>query len=170
MDSSSLVIRGQQNDDWESLFALWNNPAIIQNSFELPYITEETFRERYGTPPANTHCLIAEIILPSGRKRVVGTAWLLVLPGRQRHIGQINCIIHPDYVVGNTGAALLEKVLDLADNWLKLRRIEVIVYPSNVAAVTLYQQCHFEIEATMRRYAVRDGEYADAYRMARLRE
>lgn len=170
MESSSLIIRGQQNDDWDSLFVLWNHPTIIQNSFELPYITEEAFRERFSSPPANTHCLIAEIILPSGRKRVIGSAWLQVLSHRLRHIGQLNCMIHPDYAGGNGGSSLLKQVLDLADNWLALRRIETTVYTCNAAAVTLYQEHGFEIEATMRRYAVRDSEYADAYKMARLRD
>jgi putative acetyltransferase len=170
VDSSTLIIRGQQNDDGESLFALWNSSAIIQNSFELPYITEEVFRERFGTPPANTHALIAEVILPSGRKRIIGIAWLQVLAGRMRHIGQLTCIIHPDYENGDAGSTLLEQVLDLADNWLGLRRIETIAYTCNAAAVALYQQHNFEMEATMRRYAFRNGEYADAYMMARLRE
>jgi putative acetyltransferase len=33
----------------------------------------------------------------------------------------------------------------------------------------LYQQHGFEIEVTMKQYAFRDGVYADAYLMARLR-
>jgi putative acetyltransferase len=35
--------------------------------------------------------------------------------------------------------------------------------------VALYRQFGFEIEGTHRRYAVRDGEYVDAYSMARIR-
>jgi putative acetyltransferase len=60
-------------------------------------------------------------------------------------------------------------VLDLADNWLDLTRIELSVYTDNAAGIVLYEKFGFEIEGTHRRYAFRNGEYVDAYSMARVR-
>jgi putative acetyltransferase len=39
----------------------------------------------------------------------------------------------------------------------------------NAAAVALYENFGFEVEGTHRRFAFRDGEYIDAYSMARLK-
>lgn len=38
----------------------------------------------------------------------------------------------------------------------------------NAMGIALYQKFAFEIEGTHRRYAFRDGEYVDAYSMARV--
>jgi putative acetyltransferase len=67
------------------------------------------------------------------------------------------------------GTALLAALLDLADNWLGLRRLELQVYTDNAAAVRLYETFGFLIEGTARQLALRGGVYVDAYSMARLR-
>ncbi len=41
------------------------------------------------------------------------------------------------------GAALIRVALDLADNWLNLRRLELLVYADNPAAIGLYQKYGF---------------------------
>lgn len=164
--SSALIIRGQRSDDWESLFALWNTGNFLLNSFELPYASEDSFRERFGTSPANTHTLIAESSVPSGRRRIMGVAWLLVLQNRMRHCGQLSMIVQAGHHDAETG--LMDAILGLADQWLGLRRIEVMVFVEDAISVELYRQYGFEIEATMGRYALRNGVLADAYLMARL--
>ena len=67
------------------------------------------------------------------------------------------------------GTALMQALLDLADNWLNLSRLELTVFTDNEAAVKLYQKLGFVIEGTHRKFAFRDGEYVDCYAMARLR-
>ena len=39
----------------------------------------------------------------------------------------------------------------------------------NAAGIALYEMFGFEIEGTHRRFAFRDGEYVDAYSMARIK-
>jgi putative acetyltransferase len=60
-------------------------------------------------------------------------------------------------------------MIDLADNWLGIHRIELSVYTDNAPAVHLYEKFGFAIEGTARQFALRGGEYVDAYYMARLR-
>jgi putative acetyltransferase len=43
------------------------------------------------------------------------------------------------------------------------------VYTDNEAALRLYKKLGFEIEGTHRKYAFRDGQYVDAFTMARVR-
>jgi putative acetyltransferase len=168
-DSPTLTIRGLRTEDWDSLFVLCNLEDVILDSVEAPYLTEEAFRERFNAVIQSPHTLVAETGLPSGRKRIVGIAWLYALPNRLRHMGRIVLAVHPDYQETGTETTLLEAALDLADRWLGLRRLEVSVYTDCAAAVALYEHYGFQIEATRRRYAFRNGVYADAYLMARLR-
>ena len=168
-DSPTLTIRSQRSDDLEHLFALLNTDAVLLDSLELPYLSEEVFREHYGSPPANAHILIAETSLPSGRKRMIGVVWLKTMPRRRRHVGQLTLAMHPDYRGGEAESTLLNAALDLADNWLALHRIEAVVYVDDRATIALYEQHGFACEATMRRYAFRAGTYSDACLMTRLR-
>jgi putative acetyltransferase len=60
-------------------------------------------------------------------------------------------------------------MIDLADNWLGIRRLELTVYADNTAAVHLYEKFGFRIEGTLSQFARRAGTLVDAYSMARLR-
>jgi L-phenylalanine/L-methionine N-acetyltransferase len=77
--------------------------------------------------------------------------------------------VRDDYQGKGVGTALLRELIDAADNWLGLRRIELTVYTDNERAIRLYQRFGFEAEGTHRGYALKAGVYADALVMARLR-
>ncbi|WP_368294919.1 GNAT family N-acetyltransferase, partial [Klebsiella pneumoniae] len=67
------------------------------------------------------------------------------------------------------GSALMREMIDLCDNWLRVERIELTVFADNAPAIAVYKKYGFEIEGTGRRYALRNGEYVDAYYMARMK-
>jgi putative acetyltransferase len=77
--------------------------------------------------------------------------------------------VHEDYQGQGVGSALLAAIVDLADNWYNLRRLELEVYADNAAGVALYRKFGFEAEGLYKKYAFRDGQYVDALPMARLR-
>ena len=60
-------------------------------------------------------------------------------------------------------------VVDLADNWLNLTRLELEVYADNAAAIHLYERFGFTYEGTLRQHAFRNGNYVDSNVMGRLR-
>ncbi len=75
-----------------------------------------------------------------------------------------------DHATGQgIGTALLEAILDAADNWLDIRRVELTVFADNDRAIRLYERFGFEREGLRRAFAYRDGSYADAVAMARLK-
>jgi len=101
---------------------------------------------------------------------VVGNLGLEALSRpRMRHTGRIGMAVRDDWQGKGIGTALMEAALYLADNWLNLTRIELHVYVDNAAGIALYEKFGFEVEGTHRRFAFRDGEYVDAYSMARLK-
>ena len=68
------------------------------------------------------------------------------------------------------GRRLMEALLDMADNWLMLTRVELEVYTDNKRAVHLYEKMGFEIEGVRRKASVRNGVLADEYLMSRIKE
>ena len=89
---------------------------------------------------------------------------------RVQHVANCGLGVHADYWNQGVGSALMSAILDLADNWLNLTRVELEVYVDNAAAIHLYEKLGFAIEGTMRKYAFRDGEFVDAHVMARVRD
>jgi putative acetyltransferase len=67
------------------------------------------------------------------------------------------------------GTALMSALLEIADGWLNVFRIELTVYTDNERALALYRKLGFVIEGTHKAYALRDGIYIDSYSMARVR-
>lgn len=61
-------------------------------------------------------------------------------------------------------------MVDLADNWLNLARLTMIVFTGNTHAVKLYEAAGFAIEGTMPRTGFGDGGWMDAHVMGRLRD
>jgi putative acetyltransferase len=169
-DSPTVTIRGQQGDDWEQFYALLNEPDVLRASLDdLPYVSEESFREQMSAPSAATHTLIAETGQPSGRKRIVGVAWLARQHSRRRHLAELSLVVHPDYRGSEVEDSLLDATLNLADQWLALQRVQVIIFADDDTALDFYEQRGFEREALMPRFVFRAGEYSAAVLLARRR-
>ena len=115
----------------------------------------------------NDHLLVAEVE-EKGAKKVVGMIGMIVSKNpRLRHSAGIGIMVHTDYQGRGIGTALFKKAIDLADNWLMLVRLELGVFVENERAVKLYQALGFQIEGTKKYAAIRNGQYADEYIMAR---
>ena len=66
------------------------------------------------------------------------------------------------------GDLLMAAAIEQADRWLGVLRLELTVYADNTRAIALYRRHGFEMEGTLRAFALRDGVYVDAYAMARI--
>ncbi len=101
---------------------------------------------------------------------VIGCAGLTVCSNpRMRHVGAVGLFVHADYQGRGVGTTLMETLLDLADHWLMLVRVELEVFADNERAIRLYEKLGFEKEGLLRMTTVRNGRYVDEYKMARLR-
>ena len=162
---SEITVRAREPGDVEAIAAIFACPGVIAGTLQLPFRSIEERRVRLAQPPPELHGLVAEI-----DGRVVGSLNLhLETQARRRHCADIGMATHDDVQGRGVGSALMDAMLDLADNWLNLRRIELSVYTDNAAAIRLYEKFGFVIEGTARQYAFRNGEYVDVYMMARLR-
>ncbi|MGH8802394.1 MAG: GNAT family N-acetyltransferase [Casimicrobiaceae bacterium] len=140
-------------------------PRALAGTLQLPYPSASMWEKRIGELPADDHLLVAE-----AGGEVVGNAGLhrAGRSPRRRHAGIIGMSVRDDWHGRGVGSALLAAVIDLAENWAGYTRLELIVYADNAAALALYRKFGFTVEGTLRNYALRDGDYVDAYAMARF--
>ena len=87
---------------------------------------------------------------------------------RRRHVMFLGISVSAPAQRQGIGQALMTAVLDYADNWAQVLRLELNVYADNAAAIRSYARCGFSLEGRMRAYASRDGAYVDSLAMARL--
>jgi L-phenylalanine/L-methionine N-acetyltransferase len=163
---AQVIVRHAEPDDYQALHRIFSGPKAIAGTVQLPLPSAEAWRKRLVELPEGLFSLVACV-----DDEVVGSLGLETSPTRwrMRHVGSIGMAVRDDWQGKGVGTALMEAALDLADNWLNLTRIELRVYVDNSAAVALYKNFGFEIEGTHRRLAFRNGEYVDAYSMARIR-
>ena len=161
-----IVIRHAEPDDYEELHRIFSGPRVIEGTLQLPLPSAEMWRKRISAKPESVYALVACV-----EGEVVGDLTLETHPTRwrRRHVGEIGMAVRDDWQGKGIGSALMEAALDLADNWLGLSRIELNVYTDNERGIALYEKFGFEVEGTHRHYAFRNGEYLDAYSMARVR-
>jgi putative acetyltransferase len=166
VERPNIVIRPAHPDDINDLSTLWQHPNVCATTLQMP--SQEIWRARQrldGPPPAGLNRLVAE---DNGRCVGLITIWQRQNP-RQTHCGGIGMMVHPDYWSMGIGSQLMAAILDIADNWLDLKRVELEVHTDNPHAVRLYQKFGFEIEGTHRLQSFGNGRWADTYFMARLR-
>jgi putative acetyltransferase len=101
--------------------------------------------------------------------KIVGNGGLNRLGGRRQHVASIGMGVHDDFTGRGFGRILLGAMVDAADDWLDIKRLELTVYTDNDVAIGLYRKFGFEREGLLRAFGFRSGEYVDAYTMARLR-
>ena len=77
--------------------------------------------------------------------------------------------VHDEWQGKGVGTALVEALIDLADRWLNLTRLELSVWTDNEPAIRLYRKFGFETEGTLRGYGFRDGRFVDVHYMARVK-
>ncbi len=160
-----IRVRAQEPEDAEALAAIFAGPTAIAGTLQLPYRSVRERRERMAQAVSDHHVLVAEL-----EGRVVGVLGLYVeQAARRHHVASLGMAVHDDFQGRGVGTALMAAALDLADNWLGLRRVELSVYTDNASAIHLYEKFGFVTEGTARDYAWRAGRFVDAHLMARLR-
>jgi L-phenylalanine/L-methionine N-acetyltransferase len=166
MPTAQFTIRRAEASDAEALQRVYSMPNVIRGTLQLPFPSVETWRKRLGEPPDGTFNLVIGV-----GDEIVGNLGLHTFPHhpRRRHVGQIGMAVRDDWQGKGAGSALMQAMLELADKWLNLSRIELEVYTDNEPAIHLYQKFGFVIEGTHPRFAFRDGEFVDVHAMARLK-
>ena len=158
-----LLIRAIRPGDAEAVAAMQALPGFRWGTGRLPYPSPDDVRRWIEDKPQANASLVAAM-----KAEIVGSAGLERFAGRRAHVGSIHMGVHDAWAGQGVVTALLAALVDLADNWLGLRRLELTVYSDNAPALALYRRFGFAEEGRHRAYALRGGTYMDALSMARL--
>ena len=162
----AVVIRPVRIEDVVDLEAVRHQSGVLDGTLNIPSERLLDRQRRIEDLGPNVHELVAEI-----DGRVVGTAGLIAFQGRMNHAGEIaHIMVHDEFQGRGIGRQLLEALLDIADNYLGLVRVELGVYIDNESAIRLYESLGFAREGVKRKCARRQGHLVDALMMARVRE
>ncbi|ACP27432.1 putative acyl-CoA N-acyltransferase, GNAT family protein [Sinorhizobium fredii NGR234] len=162
--SNAFHIRAASVADWEALAVLRDLPGVRSGTLRLPFAPPEQTRRWLEGLTENDLIIVAEL-----EGRIVGLAGLHRHKGRRQHAADLGMSVHDDYRRRGIGKALLEALIETADRWLGISRLELTVFTDNEAAIGLYRNAGFVTEGILKSYALRDGAYADVFAMARLR-
>lgn len=164
-----IIIRPIKIEDAEDINKIRVMRGVFEHTLGI-YSERISFNEEFiENFTENDHMFVA-VIGDEENSKVVGFAGLHIssIP-RCRHSANLGVMIHTDYQGMGIGKALMNKLVDISDNWLKLVRLELSVFPDNEKGLRLYNAYGFEIEGTKKYAAVKNGEYTDILLIARYR-
>ncbi|MFM2066499.1 MAG: hypothetical protein RLZZ584_1408 [Pseudomonadota bacterium] len=167
-----LNVRRLRASDAADCARIHADADVYPQTLQLPYADEDMWRTRLGemlAPGKTDLILVGEISLDGGPFRMQGIAGLHPLGPhlRRRHVMSLGICVHPDGQGKGLGWALLAALLDYADRWAGVLRIELQVYADNQRAIRLYESLGFVVEGRLRGASLRDSVYADTLMMAR---
>jgi L-phenylalanine/L-methionine N-acetyltransferase len=158
-----IEIRPVRVEDTEQINVIRRQPEVMDNTLALPserIAYNQHFIEALGP---DDHMFVAVV-----DGQVAGMAGLHVAPGRRRHAGSVGISIHRDYQGQGIGRALMQALLNLADGYLGLLRVELEVFVDNTRAIKLYESLGFVTEGRKCMDSIRRGEYVDTLVMGRV--
>jgi putative acetyltransferase len=167
-----LNVRRARVEDAAECTRIHGDADVYPQTLQLPYPDEDLWRTRLRdmlAPGQRDLLLVGEISLNGGPFKVQGYAGLHPAGPqlRRQHVMSLGICVHPDGQGLGLGWALTTALLDYADRWAQVLRIELQVYADNTRAINLYEGLGFETEGRLRGASLRDGMYADTLCMAR---
>ena len=168
----TVVIRHMEDSDLASIATLFAGQSVIDGTMRLPLASLDDTRRRLAPSPGAIRLVAIDDAVPADSPTaVLGVAELLTYPdlARHRHAGELELLAVRESAHGQgIGRRLLGEVVDLADQWLQLTRLALIVWTDNLHAIALYESAGFRIEGTMPAYGWRKGTFTDAHVMGRV--
>lgn len=167
--SPEIRVRRSRPEDANALATYMADPAVFGQLLQLPYPSEAAWHARLCAPNAPGSMDLSLVAELGGQ--VVASAWLFSGSShlRRRHTIGLGISVALPAQGRGVGNALMAALIDYADSWTPLLRIELTVYADNLRAIALYRRHGFVQEGYLRGYAIRHGEYADCLSMARWR-
>ena len=162
-------IRPVRMEDARPLQELRTSPGVREFILSTPSERSSSCSDFIAQLDQRDHVFVAELE-QEGRNRLIGMAGLHIQNNlRERHCATMGMMVAAAHQGCGVGRLLMAQLLDLADNYLMLVRLELTVYPENTRAIALYASVGFAQEGVKRASVVRNGAYEDVLLMSRVR-
>jgi len=165
----SFIIRPVESRDARDINIMRRLPEVVKNTLSLPSESISQNEDFIANLTAQDHIFCAETNVTENMQVIALGGLQVKKPPRERHCAILGLIVHSDFHGKGVGQRLMESLMDLADNWLLLKRVDLTVYPDNHAAIKLYEKFGFVVEGTMKYASLRQGKYADILMMGRYK-
>jgi putative acetyltransferase len=154
-------IKAADADDIASIYA---HESVIINTGQIPHRDAAFWQNFYKSRDPGGVELVCEV-----EGRAVGHLGLIMNhTPRRKHVATFGISVHPDFQGRGVGNALMTEMLNMADNWLNLMRVELSVASDNERAMRLYNKHGFVVEGEARYDIFSAGRYFSSTHMARL--
>ena len=166
--AAAITIRRPRAGDAAAIAATMADPLVARGLLQLPHGDEAFWQKRIAEMPVGPN--VTDLFIVAERAgQVVGNAGLTPMQAvRRRHAMSLGIAVDRAAHGQGVGTALMAALVDWADNWAMVLRIELGVYADNAPAIALYRRFGFHLEGRHISHALRDGEFVDTLTMARL--
>lgn len=164
-DATEITVRALEPTDAHEVSALTGAHGTFEGTLQLPDMPVASRLEWLQKLEPHSCRLVAV-----AQGRIIGSAGLHLAATslRRSHVRMLGIGIDPGWQGRGAGRLLIGRLLDWADNWANVLRVELTVHADNDRAMALYRAMGFVEEGRHVGYAIKDGRYVDALCMARL--
>jgi L-phenylalanine/L-methionine N-acetyltransferase len=158
------LVRPIKPTDADEIASIYAHESVIINTGQIPHRDATFWQNFYKSRDPNGVELVCEV-----EGRAVGHLGLIINhTPRRKHVASFGISVHPVFQGRGVGHALMTEMLNMADNWLNLMRVELSVASDNERAIRLYRKHGFAVEGEARFDIFSAGRYSSSTRMARL--
>lgn len=162
-----ILIRAINESDYILVNKIRRMKGVLEYILSLKSETIQETKNWIDEMPYYKHTFVAAIIEDS-KELVVGYIRLSIDDEiRKRHKGKISIAVDTNFQGMGIGSLLMDEMLDFAEKWLMLKKLELTVLIKNEKAINLYIKKGFEKEGLLKKDCVVDGIYEDVYLMAK---
>ncbi|MDQ6882346.1 MAG: GNAT family N-acetyltransferase [Pseudomonadota bacterium] len=164
-DDKGIAVRALEPADAHEVSDLTGAPGTFEGTLQLPDMPVASRLEWLQKLEPHSCRLVAV-----AQGQIVGSAGLhqAGMSLRRAHVRMLVIGIAAGWQGKGVGRLLIARLLDWADQWAGVLRVELTVHADNDRAMGLYRSMGFVEEGRHRGYAIKDGQYVDALCMARL--
>ena len=164
-ETADILIRAAEPSDAAAISALLGQVGTFEGTLQLPDMPVASRLDVHQRVDTQGCKLVA-----LARGEVIGVAGLhLQQPSLRRgHVRGLAIGLAPQQQGRGIGRMLMTRLLEWADNWSGVLRVELLVHVDNNRAIALYRSLGFIEEGRHKAYALKNGRYVDSISMARL--
>ena len=137
-----IEIRRVEPGDYKAVQQIFAQPNVLRGTLQVPFPSEEMWKKRLENLGDDRYMLVACI---DGDIVGMGSFDLFSASPRRRHAAYVGLIVHEKWHAKGVGTALMGALIDVADKWLNLTRLELTVFTDNEPAVKLCRPMSVEI-------------------------
>jgi putative acetyltransferase len=162
----AITIRRAEPDDVDPICEVFADESAYAGTLQTPYPSRDEWRKRMSQWGEADYLLLAFV-----DGEIAGHAGLhpASRSPRRSHVRGLGIAVHSRFHGKGVGTALMQALVDVADKWLNVTRLELTVFTDNEKAIALYRKFGFVTEGTHKQYALREGKYVDTHAMARIK-